>query len=265
MGQHWKNAPVYFTVAQVRFNPILSLDTYLPALQELLRKAGFPDYKPLQRFVLTLSATTGQEEAKATQELHNHYAFSNMEGTAGLVLTQESLSYQTTRYQDFGQFSEALFKALVIVHQVVGLDYSERIGLRYLDAVMPRDGEDLKQYIVPEVLGLSDKLPTILHAYTETMALDESGNRVISRTIVQHGRIGFPPDLGQVSLAVADRFTQFKEAPHAILDNDASLEKREAFDISTLQNRLEDLHSLIRKAFKASITDYAEQVWKGEA
>ena len=33
MGTPLKNPPVYFTVAQVRFNPILKLAEFLPAIQ----------------------------------------------------------------------------------------------------------------------------------------------------------------------------------------------------------------------------------------
>lgn len=262
MGQHLKNAPLYFTIAQVRFNPILNLEAFLPQLQERLRKAGYPDYKALQRFVLTLAATTGKEEAKATESRINTFSFANMEGTAGFVLSPESLSFQTTRYDTIDHFANELFKGLAIVHEAVELSYYERIGLRYLDAVMPRSGETLDQYLVPEVMGLSAKLPGHMHSYMESMALHE-GNRVISRTIVQDGKIGLPPDLTGVNLQIEDRFGDF-EGRHAIIDNDGSFEKREAFDIDRLQARLKELRGLIGIAFQAIIQPHATAVWEGK-
>ena len=45
MGQQMKNAPVYFTVAQVRFNPVLSLSTFIPVIQDSFRKRRYPDFK----------------------------------------------------------------------------------------------------------------------------------------------------------------------------------------------------------------------------
>ena len=45
MGTKMRSAPVYFTIAQARFNPILTLDAYAPQIQERLRKEGFPDAK----------------------------------------------------------------------------------------------------------------------------------------------------------------------------------------------------------------------------
>ena len=38
-------APVFFTLAQMRFNPVLGMEPLLPALQDAFRKQGFPDYE----------------------------------------------------------------------------------------------------------------------------------------------------------------------------------------------------------------------------
>lgn len=45
MGKKLSNAPVYYTVAQVQFNPVLDLDSYVPAIQAKMRDAHFPDFK----------------------------------------------------------------------------------------------------------------------------------------------------------------------------------------------------------------------------
>lgn len=262
MGQHLDNAPLFFTIAQVRFNPILNLEDFLPQLQEKLRKAGYPDYKAMQRFVLTLSATTGKEEASATESRFNTYSFANMEGTAGFVLSPESLSFQTTRYETIVHFGTELFKGLAIVHDIVELSYYERLGLRYLDAVLPRPGEELSQYLAPEVMGLSDKLPGLRHSYMESMA-EHEGGRVISRIIIQHSKVVLPPDLTSVSLKIEPRFTE-PEMRHAIIDNDAFFDGREAFDIERLHSRLKALRALIDIPFTAIIQPHAKTVWEGK-
>jgi hypothetical protein len=38
MSAKMRSAPVYFTIAQVRFSPILTLDTYAPQIEERLRR-----------------------------------------------------------------------------------------------------------------------------------------------------------------------------------------------------------------------------------
>lgn len=63
-------------------------------------------------------------------------------------------------------------RGLAIVHECVTLAHSERIGLRYLDAVVPPGGETgLAEYLAPGVLGLSSRLPedvTVSHSFSET-------------------------------------------------------------------------------------------------
>ncbi len=44
MGEKMKNAPVYFTIAQVRHNPVLRLGAYADEIQDRMRKAGYPDF-----------------------------------------------------------------------------------------------------------------------------------------------------------------------------------------------------------------------------
>ena len=44
MGKKLTNAPVYYTVAQVQFNPVLDLDGYIPAIQSKMREAHFPGF-----------------------------------------------------------------------------------------------------------------------------------------------------------------------------------------------------------------------------
>ena len=48
MGRKMNNAPVYFALAQVKFNQLAALDNYIPAVQDSLRKAGYPDFQPIQ-------------------------------------------------------------------------------------------------------------------------------------------------------------------------------------------------------------------------
>lgn len=262
MGQKMKSAPVYFTIAQVRFNPILSLETYLPSIQESFRKLGYEDFK--KTIVATFNLTTagapeGVPEVPATQRI-SRYIFSNMEGTQGFVLEQNALSYQATDYDRFETFSGSLLEGLDLLNKVVGIGYSERVGVRYLDAVYPRDGEKLGEYLTMEVMGLTGKIEgALLHSFSETMTQTEVGNTV-SRVIIQGGTIGFPPDLTPIGLTIAERFTRL-DGLHAIIDTDGYHEGREKFDQQAIKKRLDDLHDEIWKSFKATVTEHALSVW----
>lgn len=264
MGTKLQHAPVYFTLAQVRFNPILSLEAYISGLQESLRKEGFPDFKKNIITTFNLMAV-GAGNAGAPQlsppQSETQYQFSSMDGTKGFVLGQNYITFQATEYDVFQTFSASLLKGLELLHKAVELSYIERIGVRYLDAIFPRAGEQLEQYLLPEVMGLGGKLPGALaYSFSETRSQMETGS-VIARVVIQGGRIGFPPDLNPLGIQLANRFQEL-EGRHAILDNDAFSEGREPFDLTKVGERMQALHDVLGTLFRNTVTPYALNIWK---
>jgi len=267
MGTKMKNAPVYFTIAQVRYNPILNLSSYVAGVQDRMRKAGYPDHQPGKTLIVNLlsGATDGEPDVqRAIPQTVDRHMFLSMDGTHGFIVEPGALSFQTTEYDTFPTFSEQFFIGLAIVHECIGLSYSERVGIRYLDAVVPAgEGDDLRQYLAPGVLGLAGRLPegvAIGLSLSETHIPLPDAN-LLSRTIVRHGPLGFPMDLEPQGLRIPERF-QRVDGPHAIIDTDASQTGRQAFDLAILRDRLDMLHKRIRMAFDASVTEHALQVWQ---
>jgi uncharacterized protein (TIGR04255 family) len=263
MGKKLNNAPVYYTVAQVQFNPVLDLDGYIPAIQAKMREAHFPDYRKevFQRLVLPFGGTEQAQMAAPTVSPQSRYLFGDIEGRSLFLLETNALSFQTTSYDTFETFSTTLLKGLGILHDALRLDFVERIGLRYLDAVQPsKDGETLREFLVPEVLGHALREGGQLqHSVSETCALTAAG-QLMSRVLIRHGRIGLPEELGGGSPMIDPRFTQ-REGLHAIVDTDASIGQREAFDLTKISMRLTGLHDEIVKSFNATVTDHAKASW----
>lgn len=267
MGTKMKNAPVYFTIAQVRHNPILNLGNYAPSIQDQMRKAGYPDHQPGKTLIINLTSGAADGESdmqRAIPQAVERHMFLNMEGTQGFIVEQGALSFQTTEYDTFQTFSEQFFVGLAIVHHCIGLSYTERVGIRYLDAVVPASAaDDLRDYLAPGVLGLAGRLPegvAIGLSLSETHIPLQDAN-LLSRTIVRSGPLGFPMDLEPQGLRVPERFQQVN-GPHAIIDTDASQTGRQVFHLDQLRGRLDMLHTRIRMAFDASITEHALKVWQ---
>lgn len=262
MGTKMRSAPVYFTIAQVRFNPILTLDAYVPQIQERLRKEGFPDVQ--KAFVATINLNVAPpNEASAPQVPFiqtTRHVFGNMGRTSGFILDQGALSFQATEYDVFESFSSDFLKGLEAVNEAVSLSYTERIGLRYLDAVFPKSGETLRDYLCGSMLGLTEKLEdTIVHAFSETLVKKDNVN-VRSRVIIQQGEVGFPPDLQPMTLNLGERFRQLR-GPHAIIDTDGWSESRDAFSVERVREQLILIHSGIERTFRASVTENALKAW----
>lgn len=259
MGKKMNNAPVYYALAQVRFNPLALMESYIPAIQENLRKAGYPDYQPNQ--VATLVFGT-QQIAKPT--VTTRYLFLNAQRTSGFTLDQGSLTYQTTDYDTFDPFLAALLDGLSIVHTEAVLSYSERVGIRFLDAACPLPGETVSQYLQPYVLGLSDVLSDrqLVHSLTETRT--SLGKTVlVGRAIIfQQEKEGaaFPEDLQPVALQLMDKFAKVN-GTYAVIDTDSWMEDRQNFDLKTLDSTCRSLHEGMRRSFDLMVTPYALKIW----
>ena len=188
MSKKLNNAPVYYTVAQVQFNPILNLDGYLPAIQAKMREAHFPDFKHelFQRLVLPFGGMAQGQMAAPAVTPQSRYLFGDIAGRSLFLLETNVMSFQTTDYETFETFSAILLKGLGTLHEVMRLDFVERIGLRYLDAVQPsKESESLRDFLVPEVLGLALRGEGELqHAISETIVATPAGQSSLASLFV---------------------------------------------------------------------------------
>jgi uncharacterized protein (TIGR04255 family) len=264
MGTRLKAAPVFFTLAQARFNPILSLEAYAPQIQERLRKVGFPDAQKgvLATINLNVNAASPAEGNPPQLPIAQsaRFIFGNMERTSSFILDQGALSFQTTEYDVFETLLADFVKGLEAVNEAVTLSYTDRLGLRYLDAVFPKSGETVRHYLSGSILGLTEKIDdTIVHSFSETLVKRENVN-VRSRVIIQDGDVAFPPDLQPLTLTVAERFRALR-GHHAIIDTDGWSESREAFNLNRIREQFDLIHSGIMKTFNASVTENALKAW----
>jgi uncharacterized protein (TIGR04255 family) len=146
MGKKMSNAPVYFTVAQVRFNPVLNMEGYLVTIQEKMRTAHFSDFKreTIQQLIVPFGSLSDSGQVPTPSFVPQaRCIFGNIEGTTEFVLENSALALQTTAYETFEVFSKTLLDGLEIVHDALRLDFTERVGLRYLDAILPKERESL--------------------------------------------------------------------------------------------------------------------------
>lgn len=258
MSAPLKNPPVYFTIAQVRFNTVLKLSDYLPAIQERLRLAGYPDFDVQKTVVLQMFVQDGRPTP--VPAVQDRYAFGNVDRTHAFLLEADKLSIQSTKYGSFEVFSQLFMKGLEILHDVVKLDFTERIGLRYLDRVFPMDSEPLSSYLTSDVIGLGDRIGgKLLHSYFESLC-QVGAIKLLSRIVTAGGGVQFPPDLMPGSLVVDARLAKY-EGLHTILDNDGFYETRETYSLDAVQTHLTEIHEVIREAFRATASPHAFKMW----
>jgi uncharacterized protein (TIGR04255 family) len=267
MGK-WKNPPVVYVIVQVRFSPVVSLDLYIPAIQEHFRLNGFPAFARRLNFqigaVLPPPPSDPQDISPAAIPMERMvaYVFSNREQNQSFVLDQNGLTFSVTDYEDFSWFLALFLQHLKKITEVVKLDSSERIGLRYVDAVLPKQGSSAHDYLVPELHGLSKHLPAGVpqHTYSETLMID-GDTSTMSRVMVREGQIALPPDMISFPVKIQPRFLEYRGS-HAVIDTDSFQAGFAAMDITRVEKTITHLHDHVGRAFKAVVADVALTDWR---
>ena len=258
MGQPLKNPPVYFTLAQVRFNTILKIRDFLPSVQEGMRRAGFPVFTQRQMFVLQIGAPGSTDAPQSAPQ--EQYFFTNTAKTHSFLLDVASLTLQSTRYGTYEDFSRQFLDGLALANDAIALDYTERVGLRYLDHVAPRKGDMLEKYLAPDVQGLAQRLKgEPLHSYIE--ALNAIGSTQLhTRIFITKGGLAFPPDLQPGGLVIDPRFSG-EDGLHATVDTDGFVQERKIFSMDGIRDDFAAIHGAVNEAFYTIVTDHARKAW----
>ena len=256
MGKLLKNPPVFFTVAQIRFNTILNLKEYLPKIQDEFRKNGYPEFHNYQIFGFTLS----EDNQQPIPTQFENYIFGDLIAKNNFVINSDSITTQSTCYGDFQSFSEKLMLGARLLNEIIKIDFVISIGLRYLDHVTPQKNESLTLYLDPGVLGMQGKFSG-MSKFTFSETLNEhNGIELSSKVFIQDGPISTPPDLVPQGLNIEKRFKEYTGI-HAILDNDGFIEEKNVFNLDQIKTNLVKIHAEISRAFKTTVTMHALEVW----
>lgn len=260
MGEKRSNPPVFYTLAQIKFNPIARMEEYVPELQDRLRHIGYPDYQPEHKIEVAIrKAASPQPDVRPQQMVR--WNFTNIDRTEAYTLHPDALIFHSTQYAHFEDFSKKVLKGLTLAHEVIELAYIQRIGLRYLDAVVPAGDDLLDNYLNPSLLGLSEAASgQLTHSFSETVS-QVNGGTLVARTVITEGGLAMPPDLFPMALALPDHLSKLS-GRIAVLDTDYFVERRSGFDLNSVKEQLLASHKLVGETFKSSVTEHAISVWK---
>ena len=268
MGEKWAHAPVYCALAQVRHNPVWQLVDYVPKIQDALRQIGYPDARTDVNSLVHLpipSSEPGAPLAPPRIEQVARLVCADRDRTHVCLVNPDRFTYCTTEYETFETFRNDFLAGLAAVEAALNLEYVDQVSLRYLDAVVPPNGESgLSEYLVPQVMGLTPHITdrvTIRRAECVIQFQTEQRIEVIARTRIQAGPVALPPDLKSLAIKVADRFSTINTV-HAVLDTDALYQERQSFDTETLHTLMQELRNAVGIAFDATVTPAALAAWR---
>lgn len=264
---HWSNAPLAYVLAEVRFEPVLEIEKYVPSLQTSLRER-YPRFNRIEQ-VAVLQASSQQEVQSSSLQarLPPRWEFGSDSNHVGVILLQHSLVFHATAYETYVAFGQEWRKVMTQVGECIPNLFTKRIGLRYLDFILPNAGETPENYAVDRLrCDPEPGLPYQSHHGLTLAQYDLEEGSLVARYSRGTGQPKLPPDLAMLSLrpsAIMQRAVD-AEQPTAVLDIDRFMELSAVYNVEALSKQFVRLNADIRMAFKALTTDHARAVWSVE-
>lgn len=173
------------------------MEKYVPEIQDEVRRQGYPlnESKRVQEFIF------------GSQSDRWHWEFVSKDRTQSVVLNEEFVVLQTTAYGDFETFLAQLTDVVEMLNSRVGGLYVTRLGLRYVNVVMPRLGETWREYVQPGLRGFDSDIfePQVLRLH-QTVATTRAGAMVVRVHQNDKGLV-VPPDFVQTVLKIPAKFS----------------------------------------------------------
>jgi uncharacterized protein (TIGR04255 family) len=228
----YRKNPLDEVICQLKFPPILRIESELPAAFQDALSADYPLLEENPGPQLNLPPAIAKILAVdfGSAGTNRQFQFASSDAAWRVVLNREFIALSTTKYRRWEDFRSRLARALAAIDtQYKPPAFFVRVGLRYKDVIrrseFGRADEQWNQLLKPHILGeLSDSRaePSILQAARQTLiSLHERGAQV--RLV--HGLM-VPPQGGEVCYSIdSDFFTQERT------------EVTDVFDVLKLFNR----------------------------
>lgn len=255
--------PLVLVLCHVRISPVRKMSDYIPAIQEEFRRNDFPLERAGKIRLLTITPAG----VLATEQ--ESWEYRTKDEQWSVTVLPDSVVLQTTAYERFEGFAERLERAVRTV-----LDKTEqsqfglvqRVGLRYIDLVKPREGEDYRLYLRPGFHGVADE---VFRARSHRLHVESVGHTSVGDTegtmivrVVQNDQ-GFdlPPDL--VGGAPTHESRAQAGELVTLVDMDEFIEGKFDPDPGWVVARAYEMHDhLIETFHNHVVTEKAIEVWR---
>lgn len=250
--------PLTIVLAEFRFHPAADLSRGISDFcgQAGLREEHFNE-------CITQEVQTGPEGISVKKPGKIWFSLNHDQGRM-IQLEKDRLIVATTKYPRFEAFAEECLNNVRALEKTVKPAHLVRLGLRYNDAVVPMEDENLEQYLHARLLPLPllEIRGGIFERHkTETLIRTHSGLLALRVLMGRHG-LGVMPDLaGKFSLELPVSVP--KDRVTAVLDFDhfwkPSAGSKAPFTAKEAEKRLRALHQAARAAFWEITTDFARR------
>jgi uncharacterized protein (TIGR04255 family) len=260
----WGKAPLAYVLAQVRTEQIADIKEYQPALAGKLRQLY-----PLQRKQQEARLIATQSKLMVAPQEQEAWEFASPDNRTGVILRETGVVLHATTYIDSNDFLNKLYHIIKVFAETVPHVFVNRVGLRYIDFVIPRHKKEVpEEYVNPKLnsnLEVSERdgfFATSLSIYPMKVG------QMVLRYVRGSGQPQLPPDLAMFSLErsqLMDALDSDNTQPTAIIDTDRNREfsQVEPLDPDKIRVVFEEMHHDVSRLFKdVVITNHAKKTWE---
>ena len=194
----YQKNPLDRVICQLRFPPILKIDTEIPAEFQDRVRGQFPNFSESLEFIKISSAIEGAGAPEVLKQVtetprNKNYEFTSEDGHWKINLTRNFIALTAHQYTRWEEFKEKLSIPLNSLTDIYSPSYFSRIGLRYVNVINRsalhledvRWNELLQPYILaflgsPEI---SDYIKNLECKYEVGLLDDESVVRIITKFV----------------------------------------------------------------------------------
>ncbi|HET7108119.1 MAG TPA: TIGR04255 family protein [Candidatus Acidoferrum sp.] len=254
-----KKPPIFYTIGQIQFSPVLGMAKFVPDIQEELRR-DFPDFQ--RGKIANVQIKAIDENVPVQVVTQERWHFNDLNRTSGYLLQPQSLVFHTTAYETSEHFLQKVLGGISIVQKYAELTYIESVSIRTLDAVIPEPDQNVREYLNPAVRGLSEGLDGHLkHSVMESLWEVPPHGVLISRVAIVKGALATPMDLFPLALELKPELRKLDLGEHALVDSDRQHKERFAFDPEEIRRRLLVVKRDATLAFQKSVSQFALERW----
>jgi uncharacterized protein (TIGR04255 family) len=259
------NAPVYYALIQAKFTPVPAMNRYVEDIQDSLRLQGYPMYQETTVQQFKFEVGTPNEQPTTNIEIVKQWFMTNAESNSGFILSTDSITFQTTEYTSHVEFINNFMLGLEKVMAHAQPTLITRLGMRYLDAVLPEPGEDIEDYLCEGLHGVQLDLRQIQSTNEQVFQTEigplVSHGVIVTRVHKMHGHLSFPPDMVPNGVTVKERFKRTPHQWHCIVDTDHYAEGMIKPSLENVQKQLQSLYEVVRKSFDQIVSPHALEKW----
>lgn len=195
----YKKNPLDNVICQLRFPPILKIDTEIPSsFQEMIRQ-DYPNLTESSEWVFETTSGTQKVPSDEIKQIlqsagnKKNYEFSSVDGKWKVNLTRNFLSLSTSNYRRWEEFRDRLKSPLEALINVYKPTHFSRLGLRYVDVIVRSqlglNNVPWKQLINNNLLGalassdIGDSVQNFESTYFIQLSGKNSMLRMVARTV----------------------------------------------------------------------------------